>query len=122
MCHTYGPRCSALIVFACVYADLTELHRSPLRLARLQVLSTHPASLVLVLSLIVQQGHRTYTSFLHFLACVTLLASYIAGVCISAVYYAFLNPLNIVSTTDFSASHDYLTSDRTTIRPCMKCP
>ncbi|KAI0683455.1 DHHC palmitoyltransferase-domain-containing protein [Cytidiella melzeri] len=44
-------------------------------------------------------GHRTYTSFLHFLACVTLLAMYIGGVCVSAVYYAFENPLSIDDQT-----------------------
>ncbi|KAI0087772.1 DHHC palmitoyltransferase-domain-containing protein [Irpex rosettiformis] len=44
-------------------------------------------------------GHRTYTSFLHFLACITLLAMYIGGVCASSVYYAFDNPLSIDEQT-----------------------
>lgn len=54
------------------------------------------------------QGHRTYTSFLHFLASVTLLAAYVGGVSISAVYYAFENPLSIVSTFDLPRVGTYL--------------
>ncbi|KAI0345953.1 zf-DHHC-domain-containing protein [Trametopsis cervina] len=40
-------------------------------------------------------GHRTYTSFLHFLTCTTLLSMYIGGVCVASVFYAFENPLSI---------------------------
>lgn len=50
------------------------------------------------------QGHRTYTSFLHFLLCTTLFAFYIACVCVSAVFYAFSNPLSIVSNYGYTPS------------------
>ncbi|KAI0789801.1 zf-DHHC-domain-containing protein [Abortiporus biennis] len=44
-------------------------------------------------------GHRTYTSFLHFLLCITLLSMYISSICISALYFAFTNPISIDETT-----------------------
>ncbi|OBZ71210.1 Palmitoyltransferase PFA3 [Grifola frondosa] len=44
-------------------------------------------------------GHRTHAAFVHFLFCITALAMYIAILCISAVYYAFTNPLSIDETT-----------------------
>ncbi|TCD60399.1 palmitoyltransferase for Vac8p, partial [Steccherinum ochraceum] len=44
-------------------------------------------------------GHRTYTSFLHFLTCIVAIAAYIAGVNIRALYFAFANPLTIDETT-----------------------
>ncbi|KIK01889.1 hypothetical protein K443DRAFT_97841 [Laccaria amethystina LaAM-08-1] len=37
-------------------------------------------------------GHRTYPAFVHFLCSVTLLATYIAVISISALWYAFHNP------------------------------
>lgn len=43
------------------------------------------------------QGHRNYTSFLHFLFCIVSLSLYIACVCVSATYYSFTHPLSIVS-------------------------
>lgn len=43
------------------------------------------------------QGHRTYPAFLHFLFCITLLATYIAIMCIFALVYAFNNPYVVVS-------------------------
>jgi hypothetical protein len=42
------------------------------------------------------QGFRTYLSFLHFLASVTLLAVYIAVICIRGLSFAFIHPLEIV--------------------------
>lgn len=42
------------------------------------------------------QGFRTYPSFLHFLASVTLLATYVAVVCIRGLVFAFSRPLDIV--------------------------
>src|SRR6266702_1136135 len=42
------------------------------------------------------QGFRTYPSFLHFLASVTLLATYIAVICIRGLNFAFRHPLEIV--------------------------
>ncbi|GBE85267.1 zf-DHHC-domain-containing protein [Sparassis crispa] len=44
-------------------------------------------------------GHRNYTSFIHLLTCITLLALYVAMLSISAVYYAFTNPLSIDEKT-----------------------
>ncbi|KAK0207901.1 DHHC palmitoyltransferase-domain-containing protein [Desarmillaria ectypa] len=44
-------------------------------------------------------GHRTYPAFLHFLFCITLLATYIAIVCIFALVYAFNNPYVVDETT-----------------------
>ena len=44
------------------------------------------------------QGFRTYPSFLHFLASVTLLAAYTAVICIRGLVFAFSNPLGIVRT------------------------
>ncbi|KAH8104674.1 zf-DHHC-domain-containing protein [Cristinia sonorae] len=44
-------------------------------------------------------GHRTYTSFLHFLTCTVALSAYIAVINIRAVYYAFTNPLSIDEST-----------------------
>jgi hypothetical protein len=44
------------------------------------------------------QGFRTYPSFLHFLASVTLLAAYVAVVCIRGLVFAFSNPHAIVRT------------------------
>ena len=44
------------------------------------------------------QGFRTYPSFLHFLASVTLLAAYTAVICIRGLVFAFSNPLAIVRT------------------------
>jgi len=44
------------------------------------------------------QGFRTYPSFLHFLAAVTLLAAYVATVCIRGLVFAFSNPFAIVRT------------------------
>lgn len=43
------------------------------------------------------QGHRTYPAFIHFLCSVTLLSTYVAVISISALWYAFHNPLTIVS-------------------------
>ncbi|VDC01323.1 unnamed protein product [Peniophora sp. CBMAI 1063] len=40
-------------------------------------------------------GYRTYPSFLHLLLCVTLYASYLAGVNIEGLVYAFSHPLNL---------------------------
>ena len=42
------------------------------------------------------QGFRTYPSFLHFLASVTLLAAYVAAICIRGLVFAFSHPLAIV--------------------------
>lgn len=42
------------------------------------------------------QGFRTYPSFLHFLASVTLLAAYIAVICIRGLIVAFREPLAMV--------------------------
>jgi palmitoyltransferase len=42
------------------------------------------------------QGFRTYPSFLHFLASVTLLAAYVAVVCIRGLVFAFSKPHAIV--------------------------
>lgn len=50
-------------------------------------------------SLIPVQGHRTYPAFVHFLACITLLALYIAVISGSALLYAFNNPLDVVSSS-----------------------
>jgi hypothetical protein len=47
------------------------------------------------------QGHRTYPAFLHFLTCLTLLALYIAVISISALRFAFNNPLAIVGGVVF---------------------
>jgi len=44
-------------------------------------------------------GFRTYPSFLHFLAAVTLLAAYVATVCIRGLVFAFSNPLAINEMT-----------------------
>ena len=44
------------------------------------------------------KGHRTYAAFIHLLTCVVLLSIYVATLCIQAVYFAFTNPLAIVST------------------------
>ncbi|EKM51585.1 uncharacterized protein PHACADRAFT_150099 [Phanerochaete carnosa HHB-10118-sp] len=44
-------------------------------------------------------GHRNYTSFLHFITCITLLSLYFACVSVSATYYAFTNPLTIDEIT-----------------------
>ncbi|KAJ7630941.1 DHHC palmitoyltransferase-domain-containing protein [Roridomyces roridus] len=38
-------------------------------------------------------GHRTYPAFLHFILCITLLATYIAVVCVTALWHAFSDPL-----------------------------
>lgn len=43
-------------------------------------------------------GHRTYPAFVHFLICVTLLATYIAVVSIFALWFAFSNPIAVVSS------------------------
>ncbi|GJE88445.1 DHHC zinc finger domain-containing protein [Phanerochaete sordida] len=48
-------------------------------------------------------GHRNYTSFLHFITCISLLSLYIACVSVSATYYAFTNPLNIDDATPLHA-------------------
>ncbi|KAJ7439227.1 DHHC palmitoyltransferase-domain-containing protein [Mycena latifolia] len=37
-------------------------------------------------------GHRTYPAFLHFILCITLLAIYIAVVCVFALWHAFGDP------------------------------
>ncbi|KAK7057205.1 Palmitoyltransferase [Favolaschia claudopus] len=37
-------------------------------------------------------GHRTYPAFLHFLLCITLVTTYIAVVCATAVWHAFEDP------------------------------
>ena len=42
------------------------------------------------------QGFRTYPSFLHFLASVTLLAAYIAVISIRGLIFAFTQPLELV--------------------------
>jgi hypothetical protein len=44
------------------------------------------------------QGFRTYPSFLHFLASVTLLAAYVSVVCIRGLVFAFSKPHAIVRT------------------------
>ncbi|KAI0301090.1 DHHC palmitoyltransferase-domain-containing protein [Multifurca ochricompacta] len=44
-------------------------------------------------------GFRTYTSFLHFLASITLLAAYVAVVCIRGLVFAFSHPLAINEMT-----------------------
>jgi palmitoyltransferase ZDHHC2/15/20 len=44
------------------------------------------------------QGFRTYPSFLHFLASITLMAAYVAVICIRGLVFAFSNPLAIVRT------------------------
>ncbi|KAH9065236.1 DHHC palmitoyltransferase-domain-containing protein [Lactarius vividus] len=44
-------------------------------------------------------GFRTYPSFLHFLASVTLLAIYVAVICIRGLNFAFRHPLAIDETT-----------------------
>ncbi|KAJ6585391.1 DHHC palmitoyltransferase-domain-containing protein [Mycena capillaripes] len=40
-------------------------------------------------------GHRTYPAFLHFLFCITLLATYIALVCGFTLWHAFEDPLHM---------------------------
>ncbi|KAJ7080554.1 DHHC palmitoyltransferase-domain-containing protein, partial [Mycena epipterygia] len=40
-------------------------------------------------------GHRTYPAFLHFLLCITLLATYIAVVCGFTLWHAFEDPFNM---------------------------
>jgi palmitoyltransferase ZDHHC2/15/20 len=45
------------------------------------------------------QGFRTYPSFLHFLASVTLLSAYIAAICIRGLVFAFSHPLAIVRSS-----------------------
>ncbi|KAH9980081.1 DHHC palmitoyltransferase-domain-containing protein [Lactifluus volemus] len=44
-------------------------------------------------------GFRTYPSFLHFLASVTLLSAYIAAICIRGLVFAFTHPLAINEIT-----------------------
>lgn len=44
-------------------------------------------------------GHRTYPAFLHFLCSVTLLATYVTVMSISALWYAFHNPFTIHEAT-----------------------
>lgn len=53
--------------------------------------------IVICLKANISQGHRTYPAFLHFLLSVTLLATYIGIMSVSAVWYAFNNPYTIVS-------------------------
>jgi len=48
-------------------------------------------------------GHWTYPAFVHFLACVTLLAVYMGSVSSLAIYYAFTNPFNVDETTPVHA-------------------
>ncbi|KAH9847939.1 zf-DHHC-domain-containing protein [Lenzites betulinus] len=48
-------------------------------------------------------GHRTHSSFVHFLFCVTALAAYVAILCSSVVYWAFTNPLAIDEGTPIHA-------------------
>ncbi|KAH9933268.1 zf-DHHC-domain-containing protein [Amylocystis lapponica] len=48
-------------------------------------------------------GHRTHTSFIHLLTCISALAAYIAVLDASVVYYAFTNPLSIDETTPLHA-------------------
>jgi len=45
---------------------------------------------------LVPKGHRTYPAFVHFLACVVLMAMYMGGVAISRFYYALTHPMDIV--------------------------
>ncbi|KAL0960801.1 hypothetical protein HGRIS_005817 [Hohenbuehelia grisea] len=40
-------------------------------------------------------GHRTYPAFVHFLACITLLAVYIAAVAGHGLFFAFSNPFEV---------------------------
>ncbi|KAJ6582789.1 DHHC palmitoyltransferase-domain-containing protein, partial [Mycena sp. CBHHK59/15] len=40
-------------------------------------------------------GHRTYPAFLHFILCITLLATYIAVVCVFALWHAFNDPMTM---------------------------
>ncbi|KAI0917485.1 hypothetical protein AcW1_007326 [Taiwanofungus camphoratus] len=40
-------------------------------------------------------GHRNYSAFVHFLTCISALALYVASLCVSAVYFAFTNPMSI---------------------------
>ncbi|KAI0059591.1 zf-DHHC-domain-containing protein [Artomyces pyxidatus] len=44
-------------------------------------------------------GHRTYAPFIHFLASVTLLSLYTAGIAIEGLWFAFHNALTIDETT-----------------------
>ena len=43
-------------------------------------------------------GHRTYPAFIHFIASITLLSCYVAGVSISALMFALDHSSTIVST------------------------
>ncbi|KAF8195473.1 DHHC palmitoyltransferase-domain-containing protein [Pholiota molesta] len=43
-------------------------------------------------------GHRTYPAFVHFLCCITLLATYIAIIAARALWYAFKNPFLVHET------------------------
>ncbi|KAF8964416.1 DHHC palmitoyltransferase-domain-containing protein [Flammula alnicola] len=40
-------------------------------------------------------GHRTYPAFVHFLCCVSLLATYVAIIAIHALWFAFNNPFAV---------------------------
>ncbi|KAK7468920.1 palmitoyltransferase for Vac8p [Stygiomarasmius scandens] len=44
-------------------------------------------------------GHRTYPAFLHFILCITLLASYIASISAHAFYYSITHPYNVDEMT-----------------------
>lgn len=59
------------------------------------------------------QGFRTYPSFLHFLASVTLLAAYTAVICIRGLVFAFSNPLGIVRTRIAQVSCHFTAISRT---------
>jgi hypothetical protein len=62
--------------------------------------SCAPSAVALIIRLLTGvrpvQGFRTYPSFLHFLASVTLLAAYIAVICIRGLSFAFRHPFVIV--------------------------
>ncbi|TRM70305.1 DHHC palmitoyltransferase-domain-containing protein [Schizophyllum amplum] len=44
-------------------------------------------------------GHRTYPAFVHFLISVTILATYIAVICVNALLFAFRNPYSVDDIT-----------------------
>ena len=70
--------------------------RSPLPLDGCKMHRAHLPCVDLAKLLTPVQGFRTYPSFLHFLASVTLLAAYIATICIRGLIVAFREPLAMV--------------------------
>jgi len=99
---------------ACSRWVRSALSRPPWRMSHLRLLRTCRSSLPLVgrkmhrahlplyrssqllMHACVLQGFRTYPSFLHFLASVTLLATYVAVICIRGLTFAFRHPVAIV--------------------------